>query len=87
MTAEEDAVAAEKTGTPLKVKIPWWLVPLMIALLLLILAGVGYYLWKKRQQKRNNEEGAPLVDYNIEDDDAEAPSEGDADGQESEKEI
>ena len=80
----EEEAAADQTdkGVPLKANIPWWLVPLLVLLLILLLALIAWYLWKKKHKEPTYDaEGAPLVDYHIEDDDAEPSSEGDTSGQ------
>lgn len=80
---EETAEDQTDKGVPLKANIPWWLVPLLVLLLILLLALIAWYLWKKKHKEPTYDaEGAPLVDYHIEDDDAEPSSEGDTSGQE-----
>ena len=64
------------TGTKKGVHIPWWLILLLV---LLIVAGLGllfWDLWKKRIWAKNSKEGAPLVHYDIEEDDGDGTSAG-----------
>ena len=68
-----------KTGKKVSFHIPWWL---LLLLALLILTGLGllaWDLWRKHNWKKTSEEGAPLVDYDIEEDDGDDTSAGGSD--------
>lgn len=69
-------------GKKVSFHIPWWL---LLLLALLILTGLGllaWDLWRKHNWKKTSEEGAPLVNYDIEEDDsAETSAGGSDDGQ------
>jgi len=67
-TIEEAEIVKEKSSGGLK--LPWWLPILLIALLLL---GILAFVLRRihRKNKKTDYEGAPMVDYDIGDDDVE----------------
>lgn len=62
----------EKASARKDFRIPWRLILPLVILIPLALAA-GYYFWKKRHPKAAEYEGAPMVEYDIEDDDMEEP--------------